>query len=169
MKKSRLLNQRGMTLMELMSAVTIVGIVSVMAFPKFETALDRMEVRGANRDLTSALKLARSMAITDKEPYGVFLDNEAKSFTIFKDIVNPTTPAFENGDTAIRVDTFPEQMFWIGSDVDNDVIVFRPNGSANFVGGGNFWTIAYTEHVSGLGVNNVLGATGRTAQTTYLY
>lgn len=162
-------NERGMTLIELMTAVVVMGIVTTMAFPTFETAMDRMEIRSANRDLTSALKLARSMAITDKEPYGVFLNDEDKSFTIFKDLINPADPAFENGDSAIRVDTFPSQMFWIGSDVDNDAIVFRPNGSANFVGGGNFWTIAYTEHASGLGVNNVLGSTGRAAHNCYLY
>lgn len=165
----RLSDHRGMTLMEVMTAVMIVGIISAMAFPKFETAIDRLEIRSSNRDLTSALKLARSMAITDKQQYAVALDNTNKTFTIFKDMTNPSAPALDASDSVIKVDTFPSQMFWIGSDVTNNVIAFRPNGSANFTGGGNFWTIAYTEHASGLGVNNVLASTGRAAQMTYLY
>ena len=45
----KLYNQKGFTLIELMTTIVIIGIVSAMAVPRFAKAYERMEFRSANR------------------------------------------------------------------------------------------------------------------------
>ena len=55
-------NRAGITLIELLITVVIIGIVAAMAAPRFEIAYNRMKFKSANRDMVSSLKLARSTA-----------------------------------------------------------------------------------------------------------
>jgi hypothetical protein len=114
-----------------------------------------------NRSIVSTLRLARSMAITDKEQYGVFVDNGAKTITLFKDLVNPGGLQFESGDSVVRTDTLSPEFNYLGTDIQNNVLVFQPNGSADFVGGGNIVTMATTGSLVGIYQHNVLASTGR--------
>ena len=97
----------GITLIEMMITVVIIGVVTGMAVPRFQAAWEKLRIRGADRDAVSTLRLARSMAITGKDPYGVYFDGNALTITLFKDIVNPSSSVFESGDSVIRIDTFP--------------------------------------------------------------
>ncbi len=159
--KSKFRSQSGITLIELMITTVIIGIVASMAVPRFQIAWEKIKFRTANRDIISTLRLARSMAITDKELYGVHFNGDALAITLFKDLVNSGNIAFETGDSVMRVDTLPHEFDYIATDLSNDVLVFRPNGSASFVGGGNIITLAATESIIAIASHNILSSTGR--------
>jgi prepilin-type N-terminal cleavage/methylation domain-containing protein len=159
--KGRVTSQVGVTFIELMITVVIISIISFMAVPRFQRAWERIRIRSENRNVVSTLRLARSMAITDKEPYGIFVDNGTKTIILFKDLVNPGGLLFESGDLVIRADTLSPEFNYLGTDIQNNVLIFQPNGSADFVGGGNIVTMATTGSLVGIYQHNVLASTGR--------
>lgn len=167
----RLRNQRGITLMEMMATVVVIGIVSSMAYPKFEQAVDRLEFRSTSRDILSTFRLARSLAITEKNDYGICIAAGARQRVIlFKDKVNPGLNTYEaGGDSVIKVDTLSQDFQWVGTDCSGNVITFKPNGSSGFTGGGNVWTIAATDAITALSLHNVLASTGRVNAQNWVY
>ena len=152
-------SQSGITLIELMTTVVIIGIVSAMAVPRFQKAFERIRFRSANRDITSTLRLARSYAVSTKDPYGVHFDAGVLSFTLFKDVVNLAAMQYEAGDSVIRVDTLPIEFNFISVDNASGSVVFRPNGSTT--GTVNVVTMASTADLVGIHQHNILAATGR--------
>ncbi len=168
MRAHRIRSESGITLIELMITVVIVGISAAMAAPRFEMTYERLRFKSSCTDATSTLKLARSMAITSKSQYGVAFNNAHRTVTLFKDLVNTSNFDFASGDSVIRVDTLPPMFTSVSSDVTNNVVVFRPNGSSGFSGGGNVYLIAVTENMVGLSSSNVLAATGR-VHNSYSY
>lgn len=159
----------GVTLMELLILSVIVGIIAAMAVPRFQIAFDRIKFRSVNRDLSSTVRLARSYAISNKEQYGLCIDGNQMTITLFKDVVNLGGLTYESGDSVLRVDTLPQEYTYLGTDCNNDVIMFQPNGSASFTGGGSIFTTAYTDHVVAIHSNSVLASTGRISTEAYYY
>lgn len=156
-------------MIELMAVTVIIGIVAAMAVPQMQRTYERIGFRSAVRDISSTLKLARSMAITSKEQYGVYFDPVKKTVTLFRDLQNPSSFDFVTGDSVIRVDTLPKQFVYLGSDVTNNVITFKPNGSSGFNGIGNVYSIAYSEKCVGIQQTNVLASTGRVHMAYWVY
>ncbi len=126
----RLRNHRGVTLIELMSSVVIMGIIAAMAGPRFAHEMEKMEFRGSARSMVSTLRQARSLAISEKTEYGVAFDAAAGTFTLFKDNVSSTPAAFQTGDSIISVDTIPGQYATLSATFSSAVL-FQSNGSAS--------------------------------------
>ena len=158
---TKLNSARGVTLLEMLIAVVIVGIAAGMAVPRFQIAFERSRYKAGNKQVVSALRTARSMALTDKKQYGVFFDQGSLSLTLFRDDLNPTAFAYEDGDSVITQDSLPIGFHYLITDCNNNVIIFMPNGSAQFTGGGNIYTYAYSPDVFYARSHNVLAATGR--------
>ncbi|NOY88893.1 MAG: prepilin-type N-terminal cleavage/methylation domain-containing protein [FCB group bacterium] len=168
--KSRLKTKKGITLIELLSAVVIIGIISAMAVPRFQTAFQKVKFRTTNRDITSELRLARSLAITNKVNYGVFFDGNARTLTLFKkDSSSATNYMFETTDSVVRVDTLPPEISYLGTDIQDNAVVYNPNGSANFFGGGNIITMVDIDEFTGISNIDVLASTGRVHSVSYYY
>ena len=162
-------SRSGFTLLELLITTVVVGIVAAMAVPRFQTAWERQKFRGGNNDIVSKIKMARSYAISSKSPYGIYFDEQSNSFTVFKDVVNLSTPVYDDGDSVIVTDTLPEEFDYIYTDCENSVIMFNSNGSASFDGGGYIMASAYTEHTYAMSMINVLASTGRVRVQSYYY
>lgn len=160
---------RGITLIELMSTVVIVGIIAAMAAPRMGIAYERMQLRSKNREIISTLKVARSQAITDKLSYGVLVDGNTRTITVFQDLVDPAARTYATGDSIVSVDTLPTEFNYLATDCTNNVIFFEPNGAASFTGGGNINVMGYSEHAVSIMTLTVLGSTGKLNQTTYYY
>ena len=158
--------QRGITLVEVMTTVVIVGIVAALAVPKFQIAFERIKFRAANREITSQLRLARSYAVSTKEQHGVHFDAGAMSYTLFVDKVNTGAMLFEVGDSVLNVDTLSSEFQLLWTDSPTDAIVFRPNGATTSTA--NIVTMAVTPDIVGIHVHNILAATGR-IQTNSAY
>ena len=159
--RTRLKSSRGVTILELLIAVVIVGIATGMAVPRFQIAFERARYKAGNKEIVSALRTARSMSLADKRQYGVHFDETAMTITLFRDDLNPALCTFETGDSVISTDTLPVGFHYLMTDCTDNVIVFMPNGSAQFAGGGNIYTYAYSPDVYYSRTHNVLASTGR--------
>ncbi len=160
----------GITLIEIMTTVVIIGIVATMAVPKMQKAYDRMEFRTTNRDITTTIRLARSMSVSDKQNYGVYFDYTTREMILFKkDPISSILDAYEPADSIVQVDSLYYILDYIGTDLVNSAIVFRPNGSATFTGGGNIITMKYEENMIGISITNIISATGRVKTQSYYY
>ncbi len=167
--KNRHNNQNGITLLELMVTVVIVGIVSAMAVPMFDVAIDKLNFSTAMRSVKSTIKMARSLAITDKTDYGVHFDSDDLTIAIFKDMDNLGSYSFDPGDSVIRIDTLPRQFTSLSTDMDNNVLIFRPNGSASFGGAANIAATGATDVMVANSTMSVLAATGKVDDHIYWY
>lgn len=156
--KASILESRGITFIELMVTVVIIGLVSSMAVPRFQIAYERLQIRSANREIASTLRLARSMSVSKKDRYGVYFDQGALSVSLFKNSASPETYVFTDADSLIRVDTLPAAFTFLSGD---NTIVFQPNGSAGFNGDGYILTMSQTPDVVSFTILNVLASTGR--------
>ena len=159
--------ERGITLVELMTTVIIIGIVAAMAVPRFQKAFERIKFRSANREITSSLRVARSKAVSTKEQHGVFFDGGGLTWTLFKDKVNTGAMVYEAGDSIIRVDTLPVEFNFLSVDNPSGTIMFRPNGSTSSTA--NIVTMASTPDLVGIHQHNILAATGRIETTSSYY
>jgi len=165
----KLISSSGITMIELMITVVIIGIVSAMAVPRMQTAYERMDFKGSVRELTSSLRMARSMAISKKGQFGVYFDPSALTITLFQDNINPTGNDYVVGDSAIKIDTLPAGFSNLSTDVANNVVLFRPNGSASFIGNGNIISLATTGNIVGISQTSILASTGRVSTDISVY
>ncbi len=169
--KRTLSSERGLTLLEIMIGVVIIGIVASMAVPRFGIAMDRMEFRSVNRDVVSTLRLARSNAISEKNEYGVYFNSGNLTATFFEKL-GTAMDVYEDGtDRIVKIDTLGGVpgacLDGFGASFENSTVVFEPDGSANT--GGDLWTIELTEDIVGVAIINILPATGRVSSETYVW
>ena len=155
--------------MELMITVVIIGIVAAMAVPRFETAFERMRFRSANQDMQSIIKLARSLAVTSKDQYGLHFNGTNMTVSLFKDLVNTGSIDFVSGDSVLRVDTLPAEFTFMSTAMTDDIILFRPNGSSNFGGLGYVMTIASSAHLVAINEAFIMASTGRVDMQPHYY
>lgn len=73
------LAQRGITLLELMMTVAIVGILGMLAAPSFDAMLRTNRTRTVASELLGALNLARSEAIRRGQPVSVCRSSDGSS------------------------------------------------------------------------------------------
>lgn len=160
----------GFTLIELMITMVIIGIFASMAIPSFQKTWEKNQFRAGNKAFTSALRKARSYAISNKQPFGIYVDAEALTVTLFRDIVNPGNLAYDEGDSTYVVDTLPREFTYLYSYPTTNVIMFQPNGTAQFGGDiGTIITMAQSERLTGIYVVNVLASTGRVKSSSAYY
>lgn len=168
--RTKIRSKSGITLIELLIVVVIIGIVTGMAMPRFQNAYDRMKFRSANRDLMSSMKLARSQSIAEKKFVGVYFNVDNNTTILFeKDSAYTTLNMFEETDHILRVDTMPGTYAYLWTDMTNNAMTFRPTGQAVFEGGGNIITLSYNESMLGIYQINVLKSTGRVKPLYHYY
>lgn len=172
----RLFSKRGITLIELLSTVVIVGIITSMAMPRIQKALDKIKSKAGNREIVSSLKLARSMAITAKAPYGINLGTtEPFTFTLFKDKENLEDYTFDESDSVLRVDTLSAEFTELTTNLSTNTVIFQPNGSVSIPVGALESSQVYivalvsTNDLFSIHDNLILPATGRVKTYSYHY
>jgi len=159
----------GFTILELMTTVVIIGIIAAIAVPYFDKSIKRIEFRSQTKDIVSNLRLARSMAITEKNPYGIYFDSDALTISVFKDLANISSEIYDAGsDSLIKVDTLPTDFIYLGTTFSNSSILFRPNGSASATGNIGMASANYADNVYNSSNISVLAATGK-SRVEYIY
>lgn len=94
----------GLSLMELLVVITLLGILAAIAIPSFSHWMPDIRLRGSARDLKSDMELAKLMAIrqnahvaltfnTANDLYTVFLDNGAGAGGVARDLIQNGTEA----------------------------------------------------------------------------
>jgi len=125
-------NIAGWTLIEMLVAVFMVGVLAVAAVPKFVPFLEGLKLRTAATNVQRALLAARTRAIADPNVHcGVVFVGSTK-IIIYPDssgtpyVVNPLDTASKYLGTY----TMPSNIVLTEVSVTNHCIVFRGDGSA---------------------------------------
>jgi prepilin-type N-terminal cleavage/methylation domain-containing protein len=155
----RKLNQKGVTLLELSIVAVAIGVISMLAIPQFGKVMERLKLKTAGRDVVSALRLARSSAVSQKDQFGVHFDYNSGQYVVFQDLTNPSSFTYDLGsDSVIVTKELPGNVNFGYISFPNLTIVFKPNGSASNSGHAGIY--CYGESYGYLAVD-VLGSTGR--------
>lgn len=156
----RIRQMKGVTMVELLAAVVIIGVITSMAAPEFERSIQRIKFRSETKNLLSTMRTARSHAIAEKSQYGIHFDGNARVITLFKDIANPGNLAYDVGaDSVLRVDTLPLEFSYLYASFPNSALIFQANGTANATG--DVFMISNPTGTVNLTQLNVLASTGR--------
>ncbi|HHI03621.1 MAG TPA: type II secretion system protein GspH [candidate division Zixibacteria bacterium] len=169
---SKLYNSRsGFTLIELMTTVVIIGIVAAMVAPTFDSAIKRNKFKGETKQIVSMLRTARSNAIAEKTPMGLYYDNEENKMILFKEMSSPSNFRMDWGTDTVKMEmqldsSSADGGAYVTATFSNEALVFQPNGSASESG-----TIDYS-YFSGdvycFSTISVLASTGR-AKVEYMH
>lgn len=73
---------RGFTLVELLLVLVILAAMSALLLVRFDGVLEGIELRGASRDVASALRHARGRAIATQQETGVAIDVESRQYRV---------------------------------------------------------------------------------------
>ena len=98
-------SERGVSMMEMMIVVVIVGLLSALAVPNFGGAIKKMKFDNTGREIVSTMRYARAAAVGQQRPLGVFFDTDAKIMITFVDLLNPEYGYLESGDSVVRLDS----------------------------------------------------------------
>ena len=97
---------RGYSLLEVMIAVAVVGVVSAVAFPRLDELSRRSHFNGATRRLVGTLRESRAMAIARQDVAGVRAEQvgiRVDSPTQYTQFMDPDTDSANDNDVVLRV------------------------------------------------------------------
>jgi len=110
-------SQKGFTLMELIVAVILMGILLTMALPSYSQWRRSLEYRSTARLVVAALREARSRAITDNQPHQVIIDSANRQYRL-ADYTTWTLLA-------------PEVSLYTGATTTPYVVQYNTNGTSS--------------------------------------
>lgn len=132
--------EKGFSLVELLITVALIGIVGAIAIPSIMQQLPKFNMRGASRDITAKLMMARLRAIQENRQYGVsFTSGAIDSFSVVKCADNPCTTTSSwsevvaRGEGAANIDVTVEGC--LGGRIE-----FKSNGTVSAANNGNITT-----------------------------
>jgi general secretion pathway protein H len=74
--------REGFSLIELIIVLVILSVITALVVPRLTQSLSRMNIESTARRVASALRLARSLAVTEKVPYLAEFDMGADMLTV---------------------------------------------------------------------------------------
>lgn len=108
------MKQEGKTLMELMVIVAIVGMMAMMAVPSYSVLHSHSQVRSTTEEVASELRLARQLAITNRDRVRIVVDPEQQALTTHFINTGTLHHAYHYGGKGIVIDepsAGPEILF----------------------------------------------------------
>jgi prepilin-type N-terminal cleavage/methylation domain-containing protein len=125
----------GFTMIEMAIVAVLVGVLATLAVPMFTRTLPRLKCHAEARNLLSAVRVARSRAIAENIQYGVYFDTNARTYIIFKDIVNQTQYRYNGGDSIVMGPVaLDANVVYTGITFSGNSIVMFPTGAASETG-----------------------------------
>lgn len=129
------LNKKGITLIELLTVVVLIGIIVALAVPNFDKAITKIRHKSTSRDMLRQMRLARSYAISKAGRYGVYANGTDGYYILFRNMADDNSydrlAAFPNIPDSMMDSTDLKANISFGScGFINCTAVFRGNGSA---------------------------------------
>ena len=125
----------GMTLVEVMGALVIFGILIAMGVPAFRSYFSTHAVDGSASTLSTNLRLARQKAATEQNNYKVSFDATSQSYTILDD--DNGNNVADAGEMVMGPVNIPAELTVTNGPLTpfpGDSLVFYPNGTASATG-----------------------------------
>ena len=101
MKTGTLIDNKGVSLIELLIVLVIVGILAGFGVPEYMRYVSKSKVRSAATELMQNMRMTRTMAIKENRTYLITLDPSQNEYMIGVDLSSP-----ENGSLADAVDVY---------------------------------------------------------------
>ncbi|MBN1503432.1 MAG: GspH/FimT family pseudopilin [Candidatus Eisenbacteria bacterium] len=123
---------RGMTLVEIMGALVIFGILIALGLPAFRSYFATHEVDGAANNLSVNLRLARQKAATEHNNYKFSYNSGTQSYTILDD--DNGNNLADAGEMVHGPVSIPAELTVTNGPLTpfpGDSLVFYPNGTAS--------------------------------------
>jgi len=89
-------SKKGFTLLEVMIVVVIIGVMALIAIPNFLTWMAHFRLKGAARDIATAMHLAKMKAISQGVEYRVLFDLDNETFRLQKGNLAGNSTAWTN-------------------------------------------------------------------------
>jgi prepilin-type N-terminal cleavage/methylation domain-containing protein len=141
-------NLTGFTLLELLIVLAVAGIMSAMAIPSMQSAINGYKLTAAVDSATWAIQSTRYQAIMHGYPYQIAFDATQNTFQVLSEPPVPTPPAFANIGTAVPLSGAPITFS------TNTTLQFSPNGSVSATTGQMNFTITYQAYTKTVTVSN---------------
>lgn len=131
--------QRGVTLIELMIALSIVAIVAAIAIPSFQDLVERNRLSTSSNELLGLLQLARAEAIKTNRPIFVGVntsptDPDDPHLWVWKDALPMNGTYEEADDVIIRQARMADGLSLTVSPAGSTPFSFRPTGMSGSAG-----------------------------------
>jgi prepilin-type N-terminal cleavage/methylation domain-containing protein len=127
----RLIDRRGVTLLEMMVAVAIIGIISAFAVPSYLITLPLRRLKADAVDIANNMKYAKMQAVKRNGDVGVYFYPDKGAYCVFLDANGNNQ--FDGATEVIRGDmdlrrtvSFDRGGSWT---VSNNRVIFSPDGS----------------------------------------
>lgn len=125
----------GFNTVELMTILSIAGVLSSIAIPSLAGYLHGYRLKTAAREIAFAMHQARFNAVSKKSRYGMFFDEKSipGNYTIFKDANN--NGKFDSDDIIETKNRYLPDMIKLTSNFSRDTVIFAGNGTLVSRGG----------------------------------
>lgn len=149
----------GVTLVEIMVALVVFGILIAASVPAFRKYMATQQVEGTIHRLAANLRLARQSAAAERNNYKVTFNPTAKRYSMLDDDNN--NGVADNGEMVLGPINIPAELTVTNGPAlpfPGDTLVFYPNGSTSSTG---TMTISNRKHYNRL--VRVMRSTGAVA------
>jgi type IV fimbrial biogenesis protein FimT len=96
--------EQGWSLTELLIVLAILGIISVLAGPSYQTLAARVQARSATVEIASELRLARQLAMARRERLRVIFDRDHRTIIIRRADAEGTLHVYQYADKGVVVE-----------------------------------------------------------------
>lgn len=153
--------QAGFTFIEMMIVVVVIGVMATLAVGQFDRFFRQQRLKAAGKDLLSDLRLARSYAVSRRAQYGIYFDQNAKQYVLFKDVVNPSNYTYDVGDSVVKTVSLSSIFSLNNCTFPNTAVIYLSTGSASSSGTVDIYNSELAKYMRA----DVLASTGRVRLT----
>jgi prepilin-type N-terminal cleavage/methylation domain-containing protein len=128
---------RGVTLLELVVVLTIVGTAMALTLPSFGRTLRRWRADGAVREVATLLRFARNQAVTRQMPLQVLVDRERRVYWVDAADLPTLADPEQAAERGIRLSALPDGVGFgearvggLVQEADRVGIPFFPKGNS---------------------------------------
>ena len=140
--------QTGMTLIELVIVMVLVGILAAIGIPSFETITTSSRMAAESNDLLGDMQFARAEAAREGEPVTVCISANGTScdsasttwhegWIVFSDLKDDQTVDTTAGDTVLRIQKALSGTDTFASTNTDSAVTFSREGFAQLAAGGS--------------------------------
>lgn len=122
--------EAGMSLIEMIVVMTIIGLMAAIGLPSMQQWLDRYQVRTAATEIAAAIQLQRMRAVSQNRDFSIAFNSDAGTYALYD--------GDPDGGTMIepQARSLPMAILFTGGGDDpvqipDDEIIFHADGSLN--------------------------------------